>query len=484
MLRLQPDQERDTIWDALLPAGVTLLPPDLAAIDALLADPALLAPFRTLWRERDAASGQHAEAFGRPTLAMATYVRLMVIKSRTGWGYMTLVREVSDSLHLRRFCLIPLGDPVPTESAVRKLTRRLGPELVAQLTREVIELAVRERRFAPRALRIDSTVVEADIRYPTDSGLAADGVRLLAGAARALARAAGAEAGHVRDRSRSIGRRLRALGRTLRRRTGEAQGEVLRLTGEAGDLLARSIGEARRMVDRVANETEPEIRAAREQLRRARRARWPDRRPDRSPGAGRADQRPAGLVRRPRCPADPQGQAREPHPVRLHQPDRRTHRRHGPRGPRPRPAAADPGGLGPRERAPAGDDRRARPNRAAATRGGGRRGLRDPGHPRGVRALRRHGPRRRQRHQRRVTTHPSQARLLPGRRRGSDQPPQTLVRPPALEAPGRDRRGHLDELGDPRLRPRHHSRPAGQTTPLSEGHEPSGLTEGPRGRGA
>ncbi|MGH2512745.1 MAG: hypothetical protein ACRDGQ_08675 [Candidatus Limnocylindrales bacterium] len=57
----------------------------------------------------------------------------MVIKSRTGWGYVTLVREVSDSLHLRRFCLIPLGDPVPTESTVRKLTRRLGPELVAQL---------------------------------------------------------------------------------------------------------------------------------------------------------------------------------------------------------------------------------------------------------------------------------------------------------------------------------------------------------------
>lgn len=223
-------------------------------------------PFRTLWRERDAASGRQAEALGRPTLAMATYVRLMVIKHRTGWGYVTLVREVSDSLHLRRFCLIPLGDPVPTESAVRKLTRRLGPELVAQLTREVIELAVRERRFAPRALRIDSTVVEADIRDPTDSGLAADGVRLLAGAARALAEAAGAEVGHVRDRSRSIGRCLRALGRMLRRRTGEARAEVLRLTGEAGDLLARSIGEARRMVDRVANETVPEIWAAREHL--------------------------------------------------------------------------------------------------------------------------------------------------------------------------------------------------------------------------
>ena len=266
MLRLQPDHERDTIWDALLPVGVTVLPPDLAAVDLLLSDPALLAPFRVLWRERDAASGRCAEALGRPTIAMATYVRLMVIKARTGWGYVTLVREVSDSLHLRRFCLIPLGDPVPTESTVRKLTRRLGPELVAQLIGEVIELAVRERRFGPAALRIDSTVVEADIRYPTDSGLAADGVRLLAGAARHVIEAAGDAVGHVRDRSRAVGHRLRALGRTLRRRTGEAKADVLRLTGEAGDLLARSIGEARRMVDRVARETAPEICVARERL--------------------------------------------------------------------------------------------------------------------------------------------------------------------------------------------------------------------------
>ncbi|MDH4160799.1 MAG: hypothetical protein OEV62_11120, partial [Actinomycetota bacterium] len=61
MLRLQPDHEPDTLWDVLLPPGVSLLPPDLAAIDALLADPALLAPFRVLWQRADAASGRHAE---------------------------------------------------------------------------------------------------------------------------------------------------------------------------------------------------------------------------------------------------------------------------------------------------------------------------------------------------------------------------------------------------------------------------------------
>ena len=76
---------------------------------------------------------------------------------------------------LARFCLIALGERVPDESTVRKLTRRLGAEAVHQLTRELIQKARCEKRFRPRAARIDSTVVEADIRYPTDSGLAADG---------------------------------------------------------------------------------------------------------------------------------------------------------------------------------------------------------------------------------------------------------------------------------------------------------------------
>ena len=59
----------------------------------------------------------------------------MVIKQRSGWGYETLVREVSDSLHLRRFCLIALDRRVPDESTIRKLTRRLGAAMVDEITR-------------------------------------------------------------------------------------------------------------------------------------------------------------------------------------------------------------------------------------------------------------------------------------------------------------------------------------------------------------
>ena len=77
------------------------------------------------------------------------------------------MREVSDSLHLRRFCLIAIDRRVPDESTVRKLARRLGAEVVEEITRVVIAKAQRETRFRGRAARIDSTVVEADIRYPS-----------------------------------------------------------------------------------------------------------------------------------------------------------------------------------------------------------------------------------------------------------------------------------------------------------------------------
>jgi len=243
MLRLVGGQV-ESLFDEALPIEVRALPTDLAALDDLLGDRALLAPIERVWEQ---ASRDH----GRPTIPMAGYVRLMVIKQRTGWGYETLVREVSDSLHLRRFCLIALTERVPDESTIRKLTRRLGDAVVDEITRAVITKATRERRFVARAARIDSTVIEADVRYPNDAALAADAARRLAREAATARRLAGTDARRVRDRSRAAGQRLRAIGRTLGRRTGEAKTTVLRLTGEAGALVGASVREARALAGQL-----------------------------------------------------------------------------------------------------------------------------------------------------------------------------------------------------------------------------------------
>jgi transposase, IS5 family len=237
MLRLAGGQV-ESLFDELLPVEVRELPADLAVLDRLLVDPRLLAPIEQAWE-------QTARRHGRPTIPMGSFVRLMVVKQRTGWGYQTLVREVSDSLHLRRFCLLPLTARVPDESTVRKLVRRLGPETINELTRVVIGKAQRETRFAARAVRIDSTVVEADIRYPSDGVLALQGARVLARQGRKLARRLRGPTSRVVDRSRRIGRLGRAISKTLARRTGQRTGEVLALNAKAERALARSVQEAR-----------------------------------------------------------------------------------------------------------------------------------------------------------------------------------------------------------------------------------------------
>jgi hypothetical protein len=140
---------------------------------------------------------------------------------------------------------------MPDESTIRKLTRRLGPEVIDEITRLVIGRELRERRFVARAMRVDSTVVEADVRYPNDAALATDGTRVLAREPRKLVGLAGTGARGVTDRSRSAGRKLREISRTVARRTGEAKTTVLRLTGEAGELITRSVREARRLATRL-----------------------------------------------------------------------------------------------------------------------------------------------------------------------------------------------------------------------------------------
>jgi IS5 family transposase len=246
LLRVAPERQA-CLLEALLPAGLALLSDELAAIDVLLADGDVYASVWELWRAHDRKHGTAALTEGRPTIPIETFVRLMVVKTLNGWGYERLVREVADSLHLRRFCEVGLAGRVPDESTLRKLCQRLGPATVEAITLEVIARSAAQTGLRARAARVDSTVVEADIKFPTDAGLACDGVLLLARVGKRLRGLAGPGAPRVRDRGRGAKGRLRRLGRTLKRRTDEAKAETLKITAECGELLRKSVREARRV---------------------------------------------------------------------------------------------------------------------------------------------------------------------------------------------------------------------------------------------
>ncbi|HET6257395.1 MAG TPA: ISNCY family transposase [Pseudonocardia sp.] len=227
-----------SLWEAVLPDEVLRLPEELARVDALLDDPVFFAPFAPFFDPR----------LGRPSTPMEVYLRLMFLKFRYRLGYETLCREVADSITWRRFCRIPIDGRVPHPTTLMKLTTRCGTTAVDGCNEALLAKAAQARLLRTTRLRADTTVVPADVAYPTDSGLLAKAVRRIAAAGRRVQAAGGATRTRVRDRSRSAGARAREIGAKLRLRAAqtrdEAQAVVKRITGELAGLAERAAAEA------------------------------------------------------------------------------------------------------------------------------------------------------------------------------------------------------------------------------------------------
>jgi IS5 family transposase len=170
-----------------------------------------------------------------------TLLRLLYLKHRYGLGYESLCREVADSISWRRFCRIGLDRPVPHPTTLVKLVRRAGPETIEQLNAALVAKLAQGKLLRARKLRVDTTVVEADIDYPTDADLLEGAVRKLGGLVRRIKGRGAASKTQFRDRGRAAGRRLKQLARTLRRRTGVAMAEVDRLTGEVAQIARHTL---------------------------------------------------------------------------------------------------------------------------------------------------------------------------------------------------------------------------------------------------
>ena len=104
----------------------------------------------------------------------------MFLKFRYRLGYESLCREVADSISWQRFCRIPLGTRVPHPTTLMKITTRCGEDAVAGLNEALLAKAAAAKLLRTDKVRADTTVVEADVAYPTDSGLLAKAIGTMA----------------------------------------------------------------------------------------------------------------------------------------------------------------------------------------------------------------------------------------------------------------------------------------------------------------
>jgi IS5 family transposase len=189
---------------------------------------------------------------GRPATPAEVVLRLLLLKHMRNWSYRVLEREVRANLVYRQFTRVG-AEKVPDAKTLGKLALALGPEIIEQIHRRLIAIACERQIVRGRRLRVDTTVVETDIHYPTDSSLLGDGVRVLTRTMKRIVEIAGRAGTRLRDRTRTIGYRVQEIARASRSRI--AQGQE-RLKVSYRKLLyhtARVVGQAKRFAEEVAS---------------------------------------------------------------------------------------------------------------------------------------------------------------------------------------------------------------------------------------
>ena len=272
---VQRRQRERSLFEVLLPDGHKLWPDWLRTIDTLLEDEAVIEVVAHALEARWPQSRRR----GRPGTPAEVVIRMLILKHLFDWSYDDLEREVRANLVYRMFTRIDAGE-VPDAKTILKIARALGPDVVDQLHRQVIEVAKRAGVTHGRRFRIDTTVVETNVHYPTDSTLLQDGVRVLTRTLQRASTALGDPSGHIRNRLRSVTRRVLTIAYEARspktrhalvksyRRLMTTTRAVLRDTATMVRRLGQRVRTARPQVQPILQRAQDQLQAMRPLVQR------------------------------------------------------------------------------------------------------------------------------------------------------------------------------------------------------------------------
>jgi IS5 family transposase len=178
-------------------------------------------------------------------------LRLLLLKHIRNWSYGVLEREVRANLVYRQFTRVG-AEKVPDAKTLGRLALALGPEVIEQVHARVVAIAREKQIVRGRRLRVDTTVVETDIHYPTDSSLLGDGVRVLTRSMQRIAKLAGRAGTKLRDRTRTVRYRVMEIARASRSRVAQGQERMKTCYRKLLYHAARVVGQAKLFAQEVA----------------------------------------------------------------------------------------------------------------------------------------------------------------------------------------------------------------------------------------
>src|SRR5438094_1425936 len=246
-----------SVFEVLLPDADKLWDPALRQIDTLLDDEPIVDLIVEVLGRRHPLSRRR----GRLSTPAEVVLRMLVLKHFYQWSFDECEREVRGSFVYRAFCRIDC-ERVPDAKTLIRLAHLLDPSLLKALLDRLTAMARKRRVIRGQRLRVDTTVVETNIHYPTDSSLLADGVRVLTRTMQRIRDRAQSVTLRVRDRTRSVTRRVfeivqrsRTVSRWKSAARAKAQARMTLLYCELLRIARAAVGEAERAHGRTRHET-------------------------------------------------------------------------------------------------------------------------------------------------------------------------------------------------------------------------------------
>jgi transposase, IS5 family len=220
----------------------------MRAVDRVLDDDALVATVYEALSQRHPQSRRR----GRVGYPAEVVLRMLLLKHIRAWSFAVLEREVRTNLLYREFTRVR-GGKVPDAKTLGRLALAVGPDVVAALHQRVVAITREKRVIAGRKMRVDTTVVETNIHYPTDSSLLGDGVRVLTRLMKKVTAITGPVGATVRDRTRSVKLRVLAIGRASRDKSAKGQAKMKALYQTLVAATGRVVGQTRRFIAEIAH---------------------------------------------------------------------------------------------------------------------------------------------------------------------------------------------------------------------------------------
>ncbi len=172
---------------------------------------------------------------GRSGITPSQTLRSLILMRVKNWDYRELRERINDGYTLRHFTDFD-SQPVPQHDAFNRAFLRLTPQTLQAINRAVVQAAVDLKIEDGKKLRVDTTVVETNIHYPTDATLLWDGVRVLTRLVEDLHEKLPNGVTGFTNRARSARRRMQEIQRMTSQQRQQQQTpkyrELLRVTAQ------------------------------------------------------------------------------------------------------------------------------------------------------------------------------------------------------------------------------------------------------------